>query len=814
MSNITKIPGTAVEANMLNAKVGRSYLSPIERVITVDGKRLISQDIQKWKRALDAARSNTNPRRDRLYELYDSIILDGHLESVMEKFLSKVLNKKVLFTPKHGFEGMDTQALDEWVLDTPWFRDIIRYRMQAVIWGHSLVELVPEGGVIDRVTLIDRRNVVPERGFMAYSYYNLEGDGIYYLEDKKWNKYMLDFGGRLNYGKLMTAAQYVIYKRGDIGDWAQFNELFGMPFREFHYNPYNPGDREKLEQAAKETGGAGYVVLPDGSKVTFHSNNSTGAVDTYEKLAAFCNAELSKLFLGNTLTTESGDKGARSLGEVHGSEQDDLMLTHIIETEHDLNWTVKDKLRDLGYPDLEKGNFRFHMGTEMPLDKRILIDIQVSNRVPIPEEYWYETYGIPRPDAATAAKDVKPEPPTQDPQPDGQEKGGQAPNTKPAPKVTATITAKCCGGLHDAVAADVPRIAAVYVPDEDEERLMQQLFDGVAGKYDLPTFQANARRLVDAAMGGLNPSFDYDAPDTEAALGFQMNIQRFAFQKNLAQTIELNRVMKASQSYEEFRQQAAVILGTFNDAYLRAEFNLARTVGQTTRDWLNIQANAEVMPYVRYKTVGDANVRPAHAALDNRVFSVADRSFAQFNPPNGYGCRCWLEPVSSPGRDRVTTGEEGENLMGVEYGKMKDGGFAINRADTKAIFNLAEDYAQVLQGADTSIDNLTWADAKRESFTVARGRIGQAMPEERLTATEEMQWGKFPVRGSETMSRAAMEAITKPTEVYMTSDSLRFIRMYSDQMAVAIVDYQDGKLNYRSELFSADDSVRKGLLIQ
>lgn len=815
--SITKIPG-GVHASMQNARVGKSYLSPIERVITVDGKRIVSQDIAKWKRAIDAARSNTTPRRDRLYEMYDSIIVDGHLESVIEKFLSKVMNKQVMFTPKHGNEGMDTQMIDEWVINTPWFRDLIRYRMQSVVWGHSLVELVPDAGVIDRAVLIDRRNVVPERAFMALSYYNLDGDGIYYLDDKKWNKYMLDFGGRLNYGKLMTASQYVIYKRGNVGDWAQFNELFGMPFREFHYNPYNPGDREKLEQAAKETGGAGYVVLPDGSKVTFHSNNSTGAVDTYEKLSAFCNAELSKLFLGNTLTTEQGANGARSLGDVHSSEQDELILTHIIETEYDLNWRVKEKLAQLGYPELEKGNFRFQLSTDIPMDKRIAIDVQLSSRIPIPDEYWYETYGIPRPEGATPAKEVEPnDPEPQDPDPDGHGGSGPAPTAKtPKPKVTASVT--CCGGMYDGIRAELPRITAAYTLTDDDDALLRELQAGSAGRFDQATFKRNANRLIDGMMSGLQPSMEYGETDTDEAVAFQLNIQRFAFTKDIAKTIELNRGMKATETFEEFRQQAAVVLGTFNDAYLRAEYQMARTVGQTTRDWLNIQRNAESFPFVRYKTVGDANVRPAHAALDNVVFSVADRSFSKFNPPNGYGCRCWLEPIADPQGSRVVTGTEGEKLMGPEYGKMQDAGFAINRAEEGVVFDLADSYVSVLQGADTGIDNLTWADAGRESLSVLKSKAAGNKPTDKMEGVPGVsRWGRIPIGMPESVTsydRTAIEAITSPDEVYMTSGGLRFVKVYKDGAVYSSVNVLDGRLEFSDWSIGASDHDRKGLLIQ
>ena len=40
-------------------------------------------------------------------------------------------------------------------------------------------------------------------------------------------------------------------------------------------------------------------------------------LDLYDKLCERCNNEISKLFLGNTLTTEASDKGTQALGTVH-----------------------------------------------------------------------------------------------------------------------------------------------------------------------------------------------------------------------------------------------------------------------------------------------------------------------------------------------------------------------------------------------------------------------------------------------------------------------------------------------------------------
>lgn len=45
-------------------------------------------------------------------------------------------------------------------------------------------------------------------------------------------------------------------------------------------------------------------------------------------------------------------------------------------------------------------------------------------------------------------------------------------------------------------------------------------------------------------------------------------------------------------------------------------------------------------PYVQYRTVGDARVRPAHALLDGLVWPVSTAAWRQVAPPNGFNCRC------------------------------------------------------------------------------------------------------------------------------------------------------------------------------
>lgn len=45
-------------------------------------------------------------------------------------------------------------------------------------------------------------------------------------------------------------------------------------------------------------------------------------------------------------------------------------------------------------------------------------------------------------------------------------------------------------------------------------------------------------------------------------------------------------------------------------------------------------------PYWQYQTAGDGNVRPAHGAMDGRVYRCDDPVWDVWYPPNGFRCRC------------------------------------------------------------------------------------------------------------------------------------------------------------------------------
>lgn len=70
--------------------------------------------------------------------------------------------------------------------------------------------------------------------------------------------------------------------------------------------------------------------------------------------------------------------------------------------------------------------------------------------------------------------------------------------------------------------------------------------------------------------------------------------------------------------------------------------NVAYSVGryQTMID------NADNRPYWQYKAVMDRNTRLSHAALNNLVYHYKHPFWDTFFPPNDWGCRCWVRPLT------------------------------------------------------------------------------------------------------------------------------------------------------------------------
>ncbi|MBL4828458.1 MAG: hypothetical protein JKY55_00975 [Aliivibrio sp.] len=127
----------------------------IQNLVLKPNKRS-SQDIASWRTALKSAEAD-NPRRTNLYDLYEDILLDGTLFSVVEKRIESITNSQLVF--KDGNQKTITEIQD--LVSKSWFESTLIDILGAKFWGHSLMEF----SFGEKITqeLISRKHVEPRK---------------------------------------------------------------------------------------------------------------------------------------------------------------------------------------------------------------------------------------------------------------------------------------------------------------------------------------------------------------------------------------------------------------------------------------------------------------------------------------------------------------------------------------------------------------------------------------------------------------------------------------------------------------------------
>lgn len=70
---------------------------------------------------------------------------------------------------------------------------------------------------------------------------------------------------------------------------------------------------------------------------------------------------------------------------------------------------------------------------------------------------------------------------------------------------------------------------------------------------------------------------------------------------------------------------------------------MARAHGQ----WERIQRRQRTQPFLRYRLGPSARHRPEHVAFDGLIYRANHPFWQTHFPPNGYGCKCWVEPLTA-----------------------------------------------------------------------------------------------------------------------------------------------------------------------
>ncbi|MBD8890909.1 DUF935 domain-containing protein [Roseibium litorale] len=146
----------------------------------------------------------------------------------------------------------------------------------------------------------------------------------------------LKSGKPVRSGLARVAIWSFILKSYTIKDWAQFCEVFGMPLRVGKYHPNASEDeKRKLMRAVLQIASDAAGIVPQGMDIEFIETSARGGDAVFGHFAKYLDEQVSKIVLGQTMTTDSGS--SRAQAEVHNEVRLDIKAADARQLEATLN---------------------------------------------------------------------------------------------------------------------------------------------------------------------------------------------------------------------------------------------------------------------------------------------------------------------------------------------------------------------------------------------------------------------------------------------------------------------------------------------
>lgn len=354
---------------------------------------LTRKDIKNWREAWQIAINVDSPNRQRLYDIYRDVEVDLHLSGCVGQRTGFVMAKSFKLVDQNGEE--DEEALH--YFDQAWFKQLMRYVLEANFWGHSLIELgeVATDGdgciCFSDVTLIPRKHVIPEYHRVVTDLSQDWHTGIDYHE-APFSDWLIEAGRPHDLGIYLKAATQTIPKKNMLAFWDTFGEIFGMPMRIARTTSRDKKEIDRLDRMLREAGASLSMVAGQDTEIEFVESGKGDAYNVYDKRIERANSELSKLVIGQTMTIEDGSSLSQSQTHLE-------VFQNLIEADCDMirdivNSQLLPRMARLGFP--VKGlRFDWDYAVDYTPEQQKAYEEMVLQHYDVAPSYFEEKYNMP-----------------------------------------------------------------------------------------------------------------------------------------------------------------------------------------------------------------------------------------------------------------------------------------------------------------------------------------------------------------------------------------------------------------------------------
>lgn len=581
--------------------------------------------LNEWKIADLAARNVEYPDLVPLYRVYDNIMIDLDLTSVIETRTLKVQQTKYNIVNKNGEPNDEAKKLFE----RKWFRDFIAIAMQWISEGFQLAEIFKfnEQGELVECTAVNKYHVKPHKGIVTVYEYDTEGTS--YLQPP-YQPYYIPIGKAGDLGLLRKVAPIILAKKYAIGHWGEYNEKMGIPFRSVTSASSDKTRQQQLGLIMEQMGSAGWAVLNENEKVELLSIAANDPTRCFETFINMLNAQIAMAFNGQSSTADSSkQKGT------YGSLK---ILNEISEDRHEADLTdVKDLVNDVLIPRLVAISPFYaplkdhYINWDYSEDLSVSEIVDVVTKLVATGKYSISAADLTKKIGIEVQDVAAPPPPTQ---------------TDPIKKKSNAVAAlyNGCQHGHQFTAAAPPSFK------KDMLRVAKQIFNSKqTGIIDFALMQKTATYLRKAITNNYGEQVD-DA-DTQMIEALQQNLNVFSGFKTY-QTLKAvnNALLDADgtlREWADFKKQVLQLDNQYNVQYLKAEYNNSVVSAQASSQWQTIQRTKDTLPLLEFDATNDARTTPICSSLDGVRLPADHPLWDTYFLPLHFGERSVIRQVAS-----------------------------------------------------------------------------------------------------------------------------------------------------------------------
>lgn len=331
-------------------------------------------------------------------------IRDGHLTSVRQKRYAAVTARPWTIDGSKG-DPKKAKLIEEylWNLD---IRDTMTQMLAALDYGHAEHEVVWDsvdtdvGKLILPIKIIDRKQEwfkftnEGELRFQTKTNQFLEPPPMKFIITRNKPSSANPYGNAL----LSDCFWPIAFKKGGLKFWMIFVEKFGIP-KAIGKVPASTTDNEKkdlLKSLYSLVRDAVAVIPQNGSVDLLESKLSGGSLLPQEAIVKWADSEISKVWLGETLTTEqTSTGGTQAMATVHNDVRTDLALDDVALIEKSFNELIR-WIWKINWPSEKVIPW---MNIILPKDlqiARVDRDVKLSQNLGVrfKKEYVTDVYGI------------------------------------------------------------------------------------------------------------------------------------------------------------------------------------------------------------------------------------------------------------------------------------------------------------------------------------------------------------------------------------------------------------------------------------